>query len=243
MVKLLVEGIGADNHKKAASLDIHNLDGRTPLTMATMLAHFEIVSYLLSSGANANDVDRLGCVAVHYAILNEDHELVDLLIKHTNITVTDNTGKTLLHHAARLGNETLVKFLLRYGIDPSITDIDGKKPVDLVPEDDDDLRDQLLLKEMRLDAGRNISTKGFLSFENRADSDTGADVVPAHEETTVEAFEAFESEDEAASGMTRDEAFEPIESGDETASGMIQYDNDASESGESEDENRSNVGR
>ena len=50
------------------------------------------------------------------------------------------TGQTPLHVAAWWGSPSLVKLLLQWGAKLSVTDNDGKTPLDLAREDNDNSR-------------------------------------------------------------------------------------------------------
>ncbi|WP_371255724.1 ankyrin repeat domain-containing protein [Orientia tsutsugamushi] len=55
------------------------------------------------------------------------------MLKHddSDINNQNNKGKTLLHAAAHYSNDSdIIKLLLSYGADPSITDEQGKYPMD-----------------------------------------------------------------------------------------------------------------
>ena len=68
---------------------------RTPLTIAVIKNHIDVVKCLLENGALMEDKDRFGCTSVFYA---QDQHTAKFLIDHgAQINVKNNIEQTPLH--------------------------------------------------------------------------------------------------------------------------------------------------
>lgn len=78
-----------------------------------------------------NSHDNNGWTLLHYAVYDEDYELVELLLKNgVNINLQINRGMTPLILATRYENEEIIKLLLSYGADVNIKDNKEKTAFD-----------------------------------------------------------------------------------------------------------------
>lgn len=100
---------------------------------------------LILKGANVNQ-NRSGQSLLHIAVLNQNEDLVNLLIKNeVQVDAKNDKDQTALHMAAFLGNEKLVKLLVSSGADVDAEDTDGKKASSFTINQE--LMDYLLLRE------------------------------------------------------------------------------------------------
>ena len=102
-------------------------DGQTALMFAAFNGHSEIVMALLDKGAVLDRRDLLGRTALLYASTGPFPETVKLLLDNgakPNIVDSDEHFTPLMHAAAE-GNLDVVKLLMKYEADPSLTDVDG----------------------------------------------------------------------------------------------------------------------
>jgi uncharacterized protein len=134
--------------------------GATPLLRAIIGNDMEVVQLLLDKGASPN-INAMGLTPFLVAAgvgggqrggpggNGAAFALLDVLLQHgadVNAQVTGtktysmriarspstNEGMTALHVAAQAGRTDLVRFLLEKGANPEISDINGRKPIDLV---------------------------------------------------------------------------------------------------------------
>lgn len=94
-------------------------DVLTPLQLAASKAHQEVVTLLLSRGANVNEITtKRGWSALDFAVLNGHAECAVTLLKH-GATVTDNCKSigrnnwTLVQYAAHHGAKNVVRLLIQ----------------------------------------------------------------------------------------------------------------------------------
>lgn len=95
-----------------------------------------LLKYLLRHGARTDQADSLGLTVVHWAVLHERIDRLEVLLKFgAGFSIADNYGRTPLHFAAGMNNLPIVKRLLRglpTGVDvPNVNfaDVDGWTPL------------------------------------------------------------------------------------------------------------------
>lgn len=88
---------------------------QTPLHVATANDHLKCVQYLLTATAQfVNAADKFGFTALHFAVLNNNSEMVKLLLKNkANIDACDKLGRSSLFYAAQQGYVEIVHLLLQ----------------------------------------------------------------------------------------------------------------------------------
>jgi ankyrin repeat protein len=102
-------------------------DGHTALMFAAFNGHSEIVLALLEGGAGVDRRDLMGRTALLYASTGPFPETVKILLDKgakPNIIDSDEHFTPIMHAAAE-GNLDVVKILLEYEADLSLTDVDG----------------------------------------------------------------------------------------------------------------------
>lgn len=107
--------------------------GSTPLMLACINDHREIVNLLIKAGADVNIVNKAGWTALHYAARSshfENFQIAKALIENgadLNVLANvDDVGKwTPLILAARNGNERIAEALIEKGADLNVADKHG----------------------------------------------------------------------------------------------------------------------
>ncbi len=81
--------------------------------------------------------------SVLYDAVNKlDYQLVKTLIHQgVNINFMHYSDSTPLHLAVRKGDAAMIELLLKHGADPSQTDIYRNTPVDIMPDDREDIEE------------------------------------------------------------------------------------------------------
>ncbi|TVY18870.1 Ankyrin repeat domain-containing protein [Lachnellula arida] len=108
------------------NIDSKNSAGETPLIQATRCNEKAMVKLLLQEGANVEAKTNGGGTSMLFAVANGYEEMVGILFETGKADVTWKTslvsyGTTLLHIAAKVGYDGLVKYLLqtcKVNIDP-----------------------------------------------------------------------------------------------------------------------------
>ena len=145
------------------------------LSIASRYGNTEIMKYLISLGADVDDLDEYACTPLHFACLKrkennkENIEAVKILLEAgadpnkisykkfyriygINTNKRSGTGETPLHNAAIMGNLEIVKYLLENGAKPSlfIKNNSGRTPIDYVNiyEDDEKTEEQKKIVEV-----------------------------------------------------------------------------------------------
>ncbi|XP_062985937.1 transient receptor potential cation channel subfamily A member 1 [Elgaria multicarinata webbii] len=116
-------------------IDGVDIEGRTPLLLASSCASWKIVNLLLSKGANVELKDHLGRNFLHLTVLHPgglqhlDEQF--LKMKHIKELVTDedNEGCTPLHYACRQGVPISVNSLLQLNVSICSKSRDRKSPL------------------------------------------------------------------------------------------------------------------
>ena len=101
----------------------------------------EAVKQHIAAGTDVNAKDEDGYTPLHFAVVNDDKELAELLIAAgADVNAkTDMFEMTPLHHAVELGNKEIVELLIAKGADVNAKR-DGETPLDWA---DDEIADLL----------------------------------------------------------------------------------------------------
>jgi len=100
--------------------------GSTPLQIASIRQHTDVVKILLKYGANPNIPNMNGLAALDHAVhamnvCNGCVDIVEVLLAHgADVNHQDASGFTAFHRAVMFNNIILVKLLLEHGADPLI---------------------------------------------------------------------------------------------------------------------------
>lgn len=100
-------------HASSHETNDDDVDGRTPLLLACMHGHYQVVQVLLSLGADVSKRDDEHCTALMLAAAR-GHTLVMkiLLDNHASVNDTDKMKNTALHYACSGGHTEAVQLLL-----------------------------------------------------------------------------------------------------------------------------------
>uniref|UniRef100_A0A8C6XK75 Transient receptor potential cation channel subfamily A member 1 n=1 Tax=Naja naja TaxID=35670 RepID=A0A8C6XK75_NAJNA len=120
---------------KGANIDSVDIEGRTPLLLATSCASWKIVNLLLSKGANVELKDLLGRNFLHLTVLQpgglqhlNEHFLKMKHIEHL-LSEEDQEGCTPLHYASKQGIPLSVNILLEMNVSVFSKSRDKKSPL------------------------------------------------------------------------------------------------------------------
>jgi ankyrin repeat protein len=97
--------------------------GWTPLMIATIEGHREVVCALLEGGAEVNAESNRGWTALRFAVSMDETEILRLLlVAGADANLTDHEGTTALMQAAGENSVESLKALLDAGADPLVKD-------------------------------------------------------------------------------------------------------------------------
>ncbi|MDZ7868797.1 MAG: ankyrin repeat domain-containing protein [Rheinheimera sp.] len=104
-----------------------NISAR-PLAQSVIRSNYEFTKELIAHGANLDYADFYGKTALHYAVQNNDQQMVQLLISSgaktgfltKNYSSPNQNGVSELAVAVINGNQNIVKILIDNGTDPNI---------------------------------------------------------------------------------------------------------------------------
>ena len=102
------------------AIDLPNDEGRRPLHEAAFFGHLDMVSFLLSCGADIDaPINPFGHTALYLAAQQSHYDIVQYLIKcRASLCATDTLlGTGLLHIAAAKNDMRLAGILIAAGID------------------------------------------------------------------------------------------------------------------------------
>ncbi|MFA6800484.1 MAG: ankyrin repeat domain-containing protein [Acholeplasmataceae bacterium] len=106
---------------KLANVNIENRNQEAPIHLACIKGDINMIKLLIESGALLNKETQEGKLPIHYAIAGGQVDLIDYILKLSkqSYDLKDNSGLTLLHHAAKTSNIKLIEKLLLEGLDPN----------------------------------------------------------------------------------------------------------------------------
>jgi excisionase family DNA binding protein len=114
-----------------ADVNARSSDGWTPLMLATIKGHTEMVEALLKNGADSNARNRKGWTALMFAVSMSDADTIRILLRAgANINARDKEGKTALMQAACENNRESLKILIEEGADLNLEDHSGERALD-----------------------------------------------------------------------------------------------------------------
>ncbi len=139
-VLLMAAGVAEDDpagvrllSKRKVDVDACGRLDRTPLMLAALAGHVQIVEALLAAGANADLGDCNGTSALMEAARFGSVSIIHALGKRkVDVNRVDSLGRTALIIAcgSRTANEEVVRALLALGADPGIAASDGRRALD-----------------------------------------------------------------------------------------------------------------
>ncbi|KAH0633946.1 hypothetical protein KY285_036697 [Solanum tuberosum] len=99
-----------------ADIDLNSIDsqGRTPLHIAAIHGHVEVIQFLVSVGSDTDMLDTQGWTPLHFAAHQGHVEAVGVLLNHSNFAkyVVTKQGKTAYELAIDKGHSKLYDVLL-----------------------------------------------------------------------------------------------------------------------------------
>ncbi|XP_023316956.1 ankyrin-1-like [Trichogramma pretiosum] len=115
-------------------VNVQDVNGNTPMHLASRLNNKHMVKVLLRYGAKPNIAGRTGTTDLHYLVSHEhcDYELVKLYFEINDVkedpvqvNVQDINGNTPLYLAMSKDHRYVVELLVRRGADPNYVNNDG----------------------------------------------------------------------------------------------------------------------
>jgi ankyrin repeat protein len=119
------------------NLDLHSADGFTPLTLACYFDYYDIVEYLVETGADvdliANNESKVA--PLNSAVASGNTRIVELLLDAgADPDIAQQSGITPLHSAAHKGNADICEILIKNGAGIMIRSDDGRTAIDFATE-------------------------------------------------------------------------------------------------------------
>ena len=129
------------------NLNAANDLGETPLMLAALKGHLDLVKKLAAKGANVN---KTGWTPLHYAASNGHTDVIKLLLEnYAYIDAESPNGSTPLMMASMYGNPQSVKMLLDEGADPLLKNQIGLTALQFAQRANRPDSAELLTKAMR----------------------------------------------------------------------------------------------
>jgi ankyrin repeat protein len=122
-------------------IDKPDMNGHTPLMLAAMHGHMNVLGFLLKQNVNVNhqDIENEDSL-LHLLVKRERNEALEFVLKwnaqegengRLDIDITNKQGRTALHCAADCANEEAIYILCSFDPDTSMLDSENKTPLNL----------------------------------------------------------------------------------------------------------------
>ena len=150
-VRLLVE--------QGADVNEGNINGFTPVHLASGHGHLDVVRYLVEQGASLDKINNDGWTPLFAAAFRGYIEVVRFLLEQgADREKVDNTGWTPLHWAAANSHLDVAMLLMSYGADLNARTNGGRLPIDLARTEEikQAIRDE---PRRRMDHGHKRATE------------------------------------------------------------------------------------
>ncbi|MBN2524457.1 MAG: ankyrin repeat domain-containing protein [Bacteroidales bacterium] len=109
-----------------ANVNVHTMEGVTPLMYAVQNGHKKVVKILLLNGADPDAIPFNGPPALIVAVSNNDLEISELMIrKGADIDISDHDSRTSLMYATAYGYSQMADMLLYYDANVNAEDYNG----------------------------------------------------------------------------------------------------------------------
>lgn len=116
-------------NQKSIDVDLSNLNGETPLMMASIQGNLPVVRKLVLE--KKAKIDHIGWTPLHYASSKGQLEVAQFLVANgADVNSQSLNGTTPLMMAAQSGNESLIKLLLDNGADLQLRNTLGLSAID-----------------------------------------------------------------------------------------------------------------
>ncbi|CAB0043469.1 unnamed protein product [Trichogramma brassicae] len=143
-----------NNDIRARLVSARDKVGWTPLYVAMKNRCIDLMEWLLTKGADPNAVNDNGETPLHiisrYAKTDDLARMFfwscDEKKKTLQLDAKDKRGWTPLHLAMRSGYLDLIELLLTKGADPNAVNVDGKTPLHVICDQDDDKKAKLFFE-------------------------------------------------------------------------------------------------
>ena len=122
VIRILDAGTGP-NHSDSTGF-------HTPLTLAAYKHNTDVISLLITRGADVNLQNGMGNTPLHIATYSRQYDCAKILLESgADQSITNSDGRTPTFNAVAQGPTTMVELLLSYPIDLSVRDFLGWQPL------------------------------------------------------------------------------------------------------------------
>ncbi|MBR5598469.1 MAG: ankyrin repeat domain-containing protein [Alphaproteobacteria bacterium] len=116
-------------------LDEQDVEGNTPLMIASALGKTKFVEFLVNLGAKTNKKNYVGITALHRAAQNGHNDIIDILIDHgAQVNMPDMDGITPLMKAVEGERRFTVELLVHRGAYIQFINRNKKTAVDIAKD-------------------------------------------------------------------------------------------------------------